>query len=177
MPLKGTIGEYDLFLPALPFSREERNGHRSTVSARLLGLLDCDLAWPCREESWPITVVVKCGDKGVKPGDGLHKLRPRSDFLISNSGLPRLLVEVGSASGNSDIDLIRMLTTGAFIVRFANRFLSAFCQERTFVLCAFYIWDNGTATRYTLFQQQTKNDEVVCCAFRNVINNSRAQPS
>jgi len=54
-----------------------------------------------------------------------------------------------------------MLTTGAFIVRFANHFLSAFCQEKNFVLCAIYIWDNGTATRYTLFQQQLKNDEVV----------------
>ena len=73
-------------------------------------------------------------------------------------------MEVSSTSGNSDLDLIRMLTTGAFIVRFANHFLSAFCQEKNFVLCAIYIWDNGTATRYTLFQQQLKNDEVVCCA-------------
>ena len=119
---------------------------------------------------------MKCEGKGVKP-DQLHKWHPRSDFLILNSALPRLLVEVGSASGNSDIDLIQMLTMGAFIVRFANRFLSAFCQEKNFVLCAFYIWDNGTATRYILFQQQTKNDEAVCCAFRNVTNNSRAQPS
>jgi len=39
--------------------------------------------------------------------------------------------------------------------------LSAFCQEKNFVLCAFFIWGNGTATRYTLFQRQIKNDEVV----------------
>jgi len=53
---------------------------------------------------------------------------------------------------------------GAFIVRFANHFLSAFCQEKNFVLCALFIWGNGTATRHTLFQQQIKNDEVACCA-------------
>jgi len=57
-----------------------------------------------------------------------------------------------------------MLTTGAFIVRFANKFVSAFSQEKSFVLCAIFIWDNGGATRYTLYQQQVPDDDVVCLA-------------
>ncbi|KAH9963845.1 hypothetical protein BC827DRAFT_1154326 [Russula dissimulans] len=129
----------------------EQNGHRSAP-----GL--------CRNESWPISIVVKC--EGVKqnevPNQELRKYCPRSDFLISNSSLPRLLVEANSTSETSwPADLIRMLTTGAFIVRFANNFVSPFCQEKSFVLCAIFIWDNGDATRYTLYQQQVQNDEVV----------------
>ena len=54
-----------------------------------------------------------------------------------------------------------MLTTGAFIVRFANRFSEAFCEEKNFVLCAIFIWDNGKVTRYSLFQL---HDETVRCA-------------
>jgi len=61
------------------------------------------------------------------------------------------------------MELVRMLTTGAFIVRFANRFLKAFHNMKNFVLCAIFVWDNGNATRYSLFQQQ--NDDAVCCAF------------
>jgi len=59
------------------------------------------------------------------------------------------------------MDLVRMLTTGAFIVRFANH-LGTFHQEKNFVLCAIFIWDDGRVTRYTLFQQL--NDEAVCYA-------------
>jgi len=94
-----------------------------------------------------------------------RKYNPRSDFLISHSSLPRLLVEVNSTSENTwPTDLIRMLTMGAFIVRFANRFLKAF-QEQNFVLCAIFIWDSGSATRYSLFQQQqqVQGDDAVCC--------------
>jgi hypothetical protein len=54
-----------------------------------------------------------------------------------------------------------MLTTGAFIVRFANQFSKAFFKEKNVVLCAIFIWDNGKATRYSLFQL---HDETVCCA-------------
>ena len=60
------------------------------------------------------------------------------------------------------MDLVRMLATGAFIVRFANQFLGAFRQEKNFVLCTMFLWDNGYAARFTLFQQQ--NDEAVCYA-------------
>jgi hypothetical protein len=60
------------------------------------------------------------------------------------------------------MDLIQMLLTGASIVRFANKFLNAFCREKNFVLCAIFIKDDGFATRYSLYQQQ--NDCRVCCA-------------
>jgi len=104
------------------------------------------------------------GGEDDKPDEGPRKYKPRSDFLISHSSLPRLLVEVNSTSVNVwPEDLIRMLTTGAFIVRFANRFLEAF-KEKNFVLCAIFIWDNGCANRYTLFQQQIQNDDAVCFA-------------
>ena len=92
-----------------------------------------------------------------------RKYNPRSDFLISHSKLPRLFVEVNSTSETCwPMDLVRMLTTGAFIVRFANHFSSAFRQEKNFVLCAIFIWDDGQATRYTLFQHD--HDEAVCYA-------------
>jgi hypothetical protein len=104
---------------------------------------------------------VKREDEDVEPEEP-RKYNPRSDFLISHSSLPRLLVEVNSTSMNSwPTDLIRMLTTGAFIVRFANRFSEAFCKEKNFVLCAIFIRDNGKVTRYSLFQL---HDETVCCA-------------
>ena len=106
---------------------------------------------------------MKC--EGVEPNEAPQKYRPNSDFLISNSALPRLLVEVNSMSGNSwPPDLIRMLMTGAFLVRFVNNFVSAFRQKKNFLLCAIFIWDNGEATRYTLFQQHFQNDEAVSCA-------------
>ena len=64
--------------------------------------------------------------------------------MISHSSLPRLLVEVNSTSIDVwPMGLVRMLATGAFIVRFANRFLKPFCGEKNFVLCAIFIWDNG----------------------------------
>ncbi len=57
-------------------------------------------------------------------------------------------------------DLIRMLLEGAAIVRFANRFLNTFIANGDFVLFAIYVWDNGKATRYSLFQEP--NSSVVC---------------
>jgi len=54
-----------------------------------------------------------------------------------------------------------MILTGAAVVRFANNFLKAFEKKKNFVLCALFIYDEGSATRYTLFQKQ--NDQVVCC--------------
>jgi hypothetical protein len=103
-------------------------------------------------------VIVQRGDD-EKP----RKYRSRSNFLISNSSLPRLLVEVNSTTGNEwPKDLVRMLMTGAFIVRFANKFVSAFNQEKNFVLCIIFIWDDSSASRFTLFQ--IEDDEMVCCA-------------
>ncbi|KAF8429384.1 hypothetical protein L210DRAFT_3086351 [Boletus edulis BED1] len=108
-----------------------------------------------RDKNSPIIVVVKCDDD-----DELRKYCPRSDFSISIFTLPRLLVEVNSTSQDSwPMDLIRMLTTGAFIVRFANKFVSRFKEKKNFVLCAVFIYDDGTTIRHTLFQNQ--NDETV----------------
>jgi len=91
-----------------------------------------------------------------------RQFRPRSDYLISISSLPRLLVEINSTTTASwPMDLIRMLTTGAYIVRFANKVVPAFQQEKNFVLCAIFLWDNGEASRYVLYQQL--NDDRVCC--------------
>jgi hypothetical protein len=50
---------------------------------------------------------------------------------------------------------------GTAVVRFANNFLKAFQKEKNFVLCTLFIYDNGDATRFTLFQKQ--NDQAVCC--------------
>jgi len=94
---------------------------------------------------------VKC--EGVEL-DELRKYCPRSDFLIANSNLPRLFVEVNSTSANAwPMYPIWMLVTGASIIRFANKFVSAF-REKNFAVCAFFIWHYGLATRYTLFHQQ-----------------------
>ncbi|KAF8125462.1 kinase-like domain-containing protein [Boletus edulis] len=103
-------------------------------------------AW--KDKRWPITVVVQ------REGEPLRQYSPRNDFLISNSALPRLLVQVNSTPKTQfPKDLRRMLATGAFIVRFANNFVSKFSQRKDFVLCTFFIAANGTATRYNLFQK------------------------
>ncbi|KAF8429439.1 hypothetical protein L210DRAFT_3563367 [Boletus edulis BED1] len=103
-------------------------------------------AW--KDKRWPITVVVQ------REGEPLRQYSPRSDFLISNSALPRLLVQVNSTPKTQfPKDLRRMLATGAFVVRFANNFVSKFSQRKDFVLCTFFIAANGTATRYNLFQK------------------------
>ena len=83
---------------------------------------------------------MKCESGGFGSDEGQRKYNPRSDFLISHSSLPRLLVGVSSTSVDVwPMELVRMLTTGAFIVRFANRFLKPFCDEKNFVLCAIFI--------------------------------------
>ena len=96
---------------------------------------------------------MKC--EAVELDEQLRKYCPRSDFLIANSNLPRLFVEVNSTSVNAWPSMypIRMLVTGASIIRFANKSVSAF-REKNFAICAFFIWHYGLATRYTLFHQQ-----------------------
>jgi hypothetical protein len=104
---------------------------------------------------------VKRDDDDEDRGE-FRKYKPRSDYLISISSLPRLLVEVNSTqAASSPTDEIRMLTTGAYIVRLANSVVPAFKQEKNFVLCAIFVWDNGEASRYVLFQQI--DDDRVCC--------------
>jgi hypothetical protein len=109
---------------------------------------------------WPFNLITKCETDRV--GElRLRKFHPRSDFLISKSNLPRLLVQVNSKpKQDSPEDLVRMLLSGAAVVRFANKFLNRFMKAKNFVLFAIYIWDNGRVTRYSLFQEP--NDSQVC---------------
>jgi hypothetical protein len=53
-----------------------------------------------------------------------------------------------------------MLSTGAAVVRIANRFLHRFKVTKGFVLCAIYVWDAGEVSRYLLFQEL--NNPEVC---------------
>jgi hypothetical protein len=100
---------------------------------------------------------MKCADE--PKDEQLRQFQPRSDFLIQKSKLPRLLVEVNSTPPKAwPEDLIRMLLTGAAVVRFANRFLMSF-KTTPFMLVTMYIHVNGNVTRYTLFQKQ-KGREV-----------------
>jgi hypothetical protein len=103
-------------------------------------------------DQWPFNLVMKCADE---PADEqLRQFQPRSDFLIQKSKLPRLLVEVNSTPQRLwPEDLIRMLLTGAAIVRFANTFLKSF-KTTKFMLVTMYIHANGNVSRYTLFQKQ-----------------------
>ena len=83
----------------------------------------------------------------------LRMYRLRSDLLIFKSTFPRLLVEVNLSEAKEwPPDLIRMLLREAAIVHFANTFLDAF-KEKDLVLVAIFIWNNGKATLYTMFQK------------------------
>jgi hypothetical protein len=111
----------------------------------------------CRSnQSWPFNLITKC-----QTNEQLRKFQPSSDLLVLKSTLPRLLVQVNSKPKKErPEDLIRMLLTGAAIVRFANRFLDTFMAKEDFVLLAIYIWDNGKVSRYSLFQ--VLNNPEVC---------------
>lgn len=115
--------------------------------------------------NWPFHLIIHCKD--VHPIRAQYrKFKPRSDFLISESLFPRLLVEVNSTAAKVwPLDLIRMLLQGAALVRFANEFLGDFKEKRDFVLIAIFVRDAGTATRYALFQTGSPQDsEAVCYA-------------
>jgi hypothetical protein len=101
---------------------------------------------------WPFDLIVKC-ETIRDENEQLRRFQPRSDLLVSKSTLPRLLVEVDSGKTNRSEDLVRMLLTGAAIVRFANRFLDAFMVDKNFVLFAIYIWNSGRVSHYSLFQE------------------------
>jgi hypothetical protein len=107
-------------------------------------------------QSWPFDLVMKCKTIENK-NQQLRLLRLRSDLLVSKSSLPRLLVEVNSNPREDwPEDLVRMLLTGAAVVRFANGHLDRFRVDKNFVLLAIYIWGNGEVFRYSLFQRPKK---------------------
>ncbi|SRR6266404_3041451 len=107
--------------------------------------------------SWPFKLVMKCVN--VDDNEQLRTYQPSSDFIFLQSKLPRLLVQVNSRPKNDwPEDLVRMLVTGAAVVRFVNTFLERF--DGKFVLFAIYIRDDGEVSRYTLFEEQ--DFERVC---------------
>ncbi|KAH9993369.1 hypothetical protein BJV77DRAFT_362148 [Russula vinacea] len=121
-------------------------------------------------QSWPFELITKCESISVQ--DQLRKYRPHSDFLILKSKLPRLLVEVNSnTKTDRPEDLVRMLVTGAAVVRFANKFVDRFMANKNFVLCAMYIWDSGKVTRYSLFQD-SYGPEVRCHEANHYLDDS-----
>ncbi len=110
-------------------------------------------------QHWPFSLILKC--ETVAKKDQLRKYLPCSDFLVSKSMLPRLLVEVNSEpKKNYPSDLVWMLLSGASVVRFANKFLDGFKAAKNFVLFAIYIWEDGKVGRYSLFQG--RNSPKVC---------------
>jgi hypothetical protein len=161
--LKGTVDEYDL-LPPFRWSRFPigQQYHRSNVRAHLLACLPPLIAIYRRlyrgKQPWPIHLIMKCEPISDEK-EQLGKFRPRSDLLVSKSSLPRLLVEVNSKpKKDRPEDLVRMLLTGAAIVRLANIFLDRFMVFKNFVFCAMYVWDSGEVSRYSLYQEFNNPD-------------------
>ena len=160
--LEGTVDEYDL-LPLFALVAFQ-TGSTITVLTCALTYLPPSITIYRRlyrgKQPWPFHLIIKCEAIQDKK-EQLRKFTPRSDLLVSKSNLPRLIVEVNSKPKTDwPEDLVRMLVTGAAIVRFANKFLDTFMANRDFVLFAIYIWDNGKATRYLLFQEGPNNPEV-----------------
>ncbi|KAH9983543.1 kinase-like domain-containing protein [Russula compacta] len=61
----------------------------------------------------------------------LRTFRPCSDFMISKSNLPRLLIEVNSKEAEEwPEDLVRLLLMGATVVRFSNEFVDRLSCRR-----------------------------------------------
>ncbi|KAI9443372.1 hypothetical protein H4582DRAFT_1924231 [Lactarius indigo] len=106
------------------------------------------------QDPWPFQLIVQVGRKKEN-----HTYRPRSDFLISKFGLPRVAVEVDSNRlDRPAIDFYRLLLQGASIVRLANT-LDTY-KDKSFVFVAVYISSTGVAYRYILYQE--KNSRTVC---------------
>ncbi|KIY53172.1 hypothetical protein FISHEDRAFT_69034 [Fistulina hepatica ATCC 64428] len=109
------------------------------------------------DASWPFELVMKCSN--APSYNQLRRHKPRSDFLVLKSTLPRLLVEVNSAASTQwPQDLIRMLLEGSAIVRFANGFVDAFKLKKNFILVAFYIRGQGEVNRFLLFQNENGHE-------------------
>ncbi|KAI0688992.1 hypothetical protein BC835DRAFT_282916 [Cytidiella melzeri] len=110
-----------------------------------------------KTQSWPFMLIITSAehDATSRLEERYRTYRPKSDFSIWSSGLPRLLVEVNSTqprNGLMPFDQVRLLLAGASVVRFANRGVAEYNQEKKFVLVCVYVEDNGTTVRYLLFQ-------------------------
>ncbi|KAI0684463.1 kinase-like domain-containing protein [Cytidiella melzeri] len=107
-------------------------------------------------QSWPFMLIITSAehDATSRLEERYRTYRPKSDFSIWSSGLPRLLVVNSTQPGNElmPFDQVRLLLAGASVVRFANRGVAEYSQETNFVLVCVYVEDNGTTVRYLLFQ-------------------------
>ncbi|KAH9017866.1 hypothetical protein EDB85DRAFT_2154902 [Lactarius pseudohatsudake] len=84
---------------------------------------------------------------------GLFQYVPRSDFSISLSDLPHLLLEVNS-DAEKKRDMNRMLLQASCLVRLGNALLAN--SQTSFFVKAIYIDGEYEAIEYTLFQRGTK---------------------
>jgi hypothetical protein len=109
---------------------------------------------------WPFPLVVR----SISDSE-LFIYRPQSDYLVTRSELPRLIVKINSdtADVGMPLDCAQMLLQGAYVVRMANT-LAEFKEKKDFALVALYFSANGHVKRYLLYQ---KDDEVcyklICC--------------
>ncbi|KAH9015370.1 hypothetical protein EDB85DRAFT_2156742 [Lactarius pseudohatsudake] len=83
----------------------------------------------------------------------LFQYVPRSDFSISLSDLPHLLLEVNS-DAEKKRDMNRMLLQASCLVRLGNALLAN--SQTSFFVKAIYIDGEYEAIEYTLFQRGTK---------------------
>ncbi|KAJ2922906.1 hypothetical protein H1R20_g14164, partial [Candolleomyces eurysporus] len=122
----------------------------------LIGMPDIDgILYKFGHDSWPFGILVEVVEEGAPV---LCSYRPKSDFLVMRGGLPRLIVQVDSQVSGQD--LVRMLLQGGSVVRFANEHLDAFRKEKNFILVAIFVYSDGTAERFILYQDKTNLDDV-----------------
>ena len=111
------------------------------------------------DQPLPFNLITKC-ETIRSVNEQIRKFQPFNDLVFLKSSFPRLLLKLDLIREREWPEgLIRMLLTGAAIVRFANRFLDTFIAK-DFVLFAIYIRFSGKVTRYSMYQEP--NSLVVC---------------
>ncbi|KAH9033080.1 hypothetical protein EDB85DRAFT_2145124 [Lactarius pseudohatsudake] len=103
--------------------------------------------------AWSLSLFVKAVED---EGGQLSQYVPRSDFSVSISGLPYLLLEVASDKVKGR-DKTCMLLQASCIVRLGNALLTD--KSPTFFIRAIYIDHRYRAFEYTLYQKQSKPDD------------------
>ncbi|KAH9003908.1 hypothetical protein EDB86DRAFT_2291953 [Lactarius hatsudake] len=104
------------------------------------------------DDPWPLQLIVRVGEEREN-----HIYTPRSDFLITKFGLPRLAVEVSSHTSHKT-DFFRLMLQGTIITRFANT-LDMFKNQKNFIFVAIYISAAGDADRYLLYQENDSREK------------------
>ncbi|KAI0256891.1 hypothetical protein BJV78DRAFT_1167702 [Lactifluus subvellereus] len=113
------------------------------------------------EEPWPFQIIVQNAQKHYR------SYKPKNDFTVLGSSLPRLLVEVNSfPAAQPPQDHYWMLLQAASVVRFANQFLEAYKRNKNCILVAAYVDCHGDTERYILFQDKKRDPRMVCRVFR-----------